>query len=180
MQVRLLVDGGVSLPSRHCFALPTSPFAILHGYSTVPTRALIPVVTPDVVERLHCPAPVWSYSPSSPTSPARHRRLAGLMSQEDMATFFPQRCRLLATILSTADITAAGAATATTTVAMETKHEPLPQPVRPQSDCFMAFNKEAAGQAVALVVSGNTNQIHRHRHRRQQRCDWTQSQVSIK
>ncbi|GAA6228540.1 monocarboxylate transporter 12-B-like [Lates japonicus] len=132
------------------------PFAILYGYFDGAYVALIPVVTSDVVGApyLSSALGVVYFLHAIPylVSPPIGGWLVDVTGSYT-ATFFLSGAALLASALILS--TVAGIRHCCrrhchpTTVAMETKHEPLPLSPSDQSDCFMAFNKEAVGQAVA-------------------------------
>uniref|UniRef100_A0A4W6G3Z1 Solute carrier family 16 member 12b n=1 Tax=Lates calcarifer TaxID=8187 RepID=A0A4W6G3Z1_LATCA len=131
------------------------PFAILYGYFDGAYVALIPVVTSDVVGApyLSSALGVVYFLHAIPylVSPPIGGWLVDVTGSYT-ATFFLSGAALLASalILSTvAGIRHCCRRRHPTTVAMETKHEPFPLSPSDQSNCFMAFNKEAVGQAVA-------------------------------
>ncbi|XP_070783505.1 monocarboxylate transporter 12-B [Enoplosus armatus] len=131
-----------------------APFAVLYGYFDGAYVALIPVVTSDLVGApyLSSALGVVYFLHAIPylISPPIGGWLVDFTGSYT-ATFFLSGAALLASSIVLSTITGIQRCRRRhlTAIAKDTKHEPLPLSLSDQSDCFIAFNKEAVSQAVA-------------------------------
>ncbi|XP_044034148.1 monocarboxylate transporter 12-B isoform X2 [Siniperca chuatsi] len=131
------------------------PFAVLYGYFDGAYVALIPVVTSDLVGApyLSSALGVVFFLHAIPylISPPIGGWLVDVTGSYT-ATFFLSGAAMLASSLVLSTITGIRLLPPPrqlTAITKDTKHEPLPLSLSDQSDCFIAFNKEAVSQAVA-------------------------------
>ncbi|XP_037610379.1 monocarboxylate transporter 12-B [Sebastes umbrosus] len=129
------------------------PFAVLYGYFDGAYVALIPVVTSDVVGApyLSSALGVVYFLHAIPylVSPPIGGWLIDVTGSYT-ATFFLCGAAMLASALTLTTIAGIRRCRRLLTAAAKgTKHEPLPLPQSDQSDCFVAFEKEAVSQAAS-------------------------------